>query len=108
MGVFLILLGLLAAGVVADFVVENGFASGPNPAFQLFGSSFHLSMAKLVLGSAIVGGLAITLLVLGLGLLKGSWGRRRGLKRKISDLERENAELRSKAQGAAAPREKPF
>jgi len=34
--------------------------------------------------------------MLGLGLLRGSWGRRRALKRQISDLQLENTDLRSK------------
>ena len=38
----------------------------------------------------------MVLVMLGLGLLRGSWGRRRALKRQISDLQLENTDLRSK------------
>lgn len=96
MSVFLILLGLVAAGVVADFVVENGL-NGPDQSFQLVGNSFDLSTSVLVPAAAVLGGLAVTLIVLGIWLLRGSRGRRRGMKRQVTDLERENSELRSKA-----------
>ena len=97
MGILLILLGLVAAGIVTDFVVENGLAVPPQESFQLLGGTFHVSRTELVLGAAALGALAIIFLVMGLGLLRGSWGRRRGLKRRVADLERENAEIRSKA-----------
>ena len=96
MSAFLILLGLVAGGVVADFVVENGL-NGPDQSFQLVGNSFHLSTSTLVLAAAVLGGLAVTLIVLGIWLLRGSRGRRRGIKSRVADLERQNTELRSKA-----------
>jgi len=34
--------------------------------------------------------------VVGIGLLRGSWGRRRTLKNRIADLEQQNTELRSR------------
>lgn len=49
----------------------------------------------------MLGASAVLLVVLGLGLLRGSWGRRRALKDRVVDLERENTELRSKAHLAA-------
>jgi hypothetical protein len=50
----------------------------------------------LVLGAAVLGALAVFLVMLGLGLLRGSWGRRRALKKQIADLRVENTDLRSK------------
>jgi hypothetical protein len=96
MGMLLILLGLAAAGLVADFVVENDLTTAPNQTVSLLGGSFNLSLPELVLGAAVLGALAVFLVMLGLGLLRGSWGRRRALKKQIADLRVENTDLRSK------------
>jgi hypothetical protein len=96
MGMLLILLGLAAAGLVADYVVENDLTTAPSQAVSLLGGSFSLSQPELVLAAALLGALAVVLVMLGLGLLRGSWGRRRALKRQISDLQLENTDLRSK------------
>jgi hypothetical protein len=96
MGMLLILLSLAAAGLVADFVVENDLTTAPNQAVSLLGGSFRFSLPEVVLGAAVVGALAVLLVILGLGLLRGSWGRRKALKRQIADLRRENTELQSK------------
>ncbi len=96
MGVLLILLGLAAAGLVADYVVENDLTTAPSEAVSLFGGSFRLAQPELVLGAAVLGALAVILVLLGLGLLRGSWGRRRALKQQIADLRLENTDLRSK------------
>jgi hypothetical protein len=96
MGILLILVGLAAAGLVADYVVENDLTTAPSQAVSLLGGSFRLSQPELVLGAAVLGALAVVLVLLGLGLLRGSWGRRRALKQQISDLRLENTDLRSK------------
>jgi len=96
MGMLLILLGLAAAGLVADFVVENDLTTAPNQTVNLLGGSFDLSLPELVLGAAVLGALAVLFVMLGLGLLRGSWGRRRALKKQIADLRLENTDLRSK------------
>ncbi len=103
MGMLLILLGLAAAGLVADFVVENDLTTAPTQTVSLLGGSFKLSLPEMVLGAAVLGALAVFLVMLGLGLLRGSWGRRRALKRQIADLRLENTDLRSKVHlGAVA------
>jgi hypothetical protein len=103
MGIILILLSLAAAGLVADFVVENDLTTAPHQAVSLLGGSFRFSLPEVVLGAAVVGALAVLLVILGLGLLRGSWGRRKALKRQIADLRRENTELQSKVHlGTAA------
>lgn len=102
MGIVLILLGLAVAGVVADFLVENDLTSAPNQTVALFGGSFQLSTPEVVLGAAVFGALSILLVILGAGLFRGSWGRRRALKRLIADLEQENAALRSRVELATA------
>src|SRR3989454_9257642 len=96
MGMLLILLGLAAAGLVADFVVENDLTTAPTQTVSLLGGSFKLSLPEMVLGAAVLGALAVFLVMLGLGLLRGSWGRRRALKRQIADLRLENTDLRSR------------
>jgi hypothetical protein len=96
MGILLILLGLAAAGLVADFVVENDLTTAPSQTVDLLGGSYQLSLPESVLGAAALGALAVVLVILGLGLLRGSWGRRKALKRQIADLRLENTNLRSK------------
>jgi hypothetical protein len=95
MGIVLVLLGLLSAAVVIDFVIENDLAGAPDRSFELFGGSFTLNQTEVVLAAAVLGGIAILFLVLGLGISRGSWGRRRAQRHRISELERQNAELRS-------------
>jgi hypothetical protein len=102
MGVLLIMLGLAAGGLVADFVVENDLTTASPQVVSLAGGSFRFSLPEVVLGAAVVGALAILLVILGIGLLRGSWGRRRALKRQIADLRQENAELHSKVNLVAA------
>lgn len=97
-GIALILLGLLAAGVVVDFAIENDLAGAPERTFSLFGGSFTFNETQVVLGAAVLGALAVLLVVLGIGLSRGSLGRRRALKHRLSELERQNTELRSRPQ----------
>jgi len=94
MGIALILLGLAAAGLVVDFAVENWSAGANEVTFSLFGGSFTATQVEVAIAASVLGAVAIALCVLGAGLLRGSWGRRRIAKRRISELERENAELR--------------
>ena len=96
MGIALILLGLLAAGVVVDFAVENDLAGAPERTYSLFGGSFTFNETQVVLGAALLGALAVLFVVLGIGMSRGSLGRRRALKHRVTDLERENDALRSK------------
>lgn len=95
MGVLLIVLGLAAAGLVADFLVENHLTSAPAESLTLLGTSFRFSQPELVLSAFIAGALAIVLVLSGARLVKGGWGRRRELKSRLDDLKRENAELRT-------------
>jgi uncharacterized integral membrane protein len=96
MGIALILLGLLAAGVVVDFAVENDLAGAPERTFSLFGGSFTFNETQVVLGAAVLGALAVLFVVLGIGMSRGSLGRRRALRHRVTDLERENDALRSR------------
>jgi len=96
MGIALILLGLAAAGLVVDFAVENWSAAANDVTFSLFGGSFTATQVEVAIGAAVLGAIAIALCVLGAGLLRGSHGRRRSTRRRISELERENAALRDR------------
>ena len=96
MGIALILLGLAAAGLVVDFAIENWSTAANEVTFSLFGGSFTATQVEVVIGAAVLGAIAIALCVLGAGLLRGSHGRRRGARRRISELERENAALRDR------------
>src|ERR671914_634027 len=114
MGVVLLILGLSAAGVIADFLVENGLGEGPDRTFELFGMTFQMSTTEVVLGAAILGAIAITLVAIGLGVMGVELGRRRerraerralenrvdSLVRRNDELERRNAELAKEAESA--------
>jgi hypothetical protein len=93
MGVLLIVLGLAGAGVVADYLVENHVATAQSEPFTLFGATFNIPRPELVLAAFVIGALAVLFVILGVGLFRGSWGRRRALKRRVADLERENTKL---------------
>lgn len=102
MGILLILLGLIAAGEVADFLVENDLTTAPDQTVSLFGGTFRFSTPEVVLGAAVLGALSVLLVILGVGFLRGSWGRRRALKRRLAVLEQENAAHRARENLAAA------
>ena len=96
MGIALILLGLLAAGIVVDFAAENWSAGTADLTFALFGGSFTLTQMQVILGAAVLGAVAVALCIVGAGLLRGSRGRRRNVRRRVADLERENAALKQR------------
>jgi hypothetical protein len=96
MGLLLIFLGLLTAGVLADFVAENHLLDEPNQTVLLFGTKLTVSGVAPLAAAFLAGMITLLLVVVGIGLLRGSWGRRRTLKRRIADLEQQNTELRSR------------
>lgn len=96
MGIALILFGVLAAGIVVDFAAENWSAGTADLTFELFGGSFTLTQMQVVLGAAVLGAVAVALCIVGAGLLRGSRVRRRTVRRRIADLERENAALKQR------------
>jgi uncharacterized integral membrane protein len=93
MGIALILLGLLAAGIVVDFAVENWSEGTGDLTFALFGGSFTLTQIQVVIGAAVLGAVAVLLCMLGARLLRVSRGRHRTARGKLADLEREVADL---------------
>jgi hypothetical protein len=96
MGLLLIFLGLLTAGVLADYVSENHILDAPNQTVMLFGTKITVSGVAPLVAAFLAGALTILLIVVGIGMLRGSWGRRRNLKRRIEELEWQNTELRSR------------
>jgi hypothetical protein len=97
MGILLVLLGIGAAGVIADFAIENDLTTAPDQSFEFAGRTFNMSTPELVVTAAVLAAVAVVFVVLGMGLIRGSWGRRRALKGRIAQLERENLQLESKA-----------
>ena len=93
MGAVFVLVGLLSAGVLIDFLIEN--APSQDNAVELFGSSFTVSQSEVAVAAFAAGAVAIALLFLGLRLMRVSWDRRRSTRRRLKDLERENEKLRS-------------
>ena len=96
MGIALILLGLLAAGVVVDFAVENWSEGTADLTFALFGSPYTLTQIQVVIGAAVLGAVAVVFCMLGTQLLRVSRGRHRTARRRVADLERENAALKER------------
>ena len=96
MGVLLILLSLVSAGALAGFIAENDLLSAQTQSFTMFGQDVNLSIAAITIVSFALGAITVILLIVGIGLLRGSWGRRRALKRRIADLEQKNLELQSR------------
>jgi hypothetical protein len=87
MGILVLLLGLAAAGVLADGVIENGSGPGPGQAVDVFGRTLHLSTPEVALAGAILGAAAVVLIGLGLALLGLRLGRRRGQKAQRRELD---------------------
>jgi hypothetical protein len=107
MGILLIVLGLAGAAVVVDFVVENDLTTAPDQTVAWFGGSFRFSIPEAVLGASVLAAVSVLLVILGVGLLGGSLGRRRALKRQIADLRRENAALQAKSAPTAVSERPP-
>ena len=103
MGMLLMILGLASAGLVADFVLENHLTSAPLESITILGSSFKVSVPALVLGAFVAGALTLILVKSGMALMRQRRTRRRTLKRRLADLERENATLRTKREDGSQP-----
>jgi hypothetical protein len=95
-GVLLILIGLIPAGVLADYLVENHVASAPTQSLMLFKRTLTLSQPELVAVGFVLGVAALAFILLGVGLIRDSWGKRQGLKQQVADLQAENTKLRAR------------
>ncbi len=94
MGVLLMILGLASAGLVADFVIENHLATAPVESFNLIGTTVSVSVPVLVLAAFVAGALTLMLMRVGMTLAEKRRAKRRALRRRVTDLETENANLR--------------
>ena len=91
MGVLLILLGLLLAGLVADFLIENDVASAAAQPVTMFGASGSLSTPVAVALAFVLGALAVLVIVAGVRHLRRD--RRKTLEQRVQRLEAENDRL---------------
>ena len=96
MGYLLILIGLIPVGVLADYLIENNASSSPVESFLMLKHSFAYSRPELVAAGFVLGALSFLFIMLGVGLIRGSWGKRRSLKRHIADLQAENTQMQSR------------
>jgi hypothetical protein len=91
MGVILILLGLLVAGVVVDIAVENQIATAATQQLTFAGMTVDVSQPMLAVLSFSLGALAVLLIAAGVGRFRRA--RRRTMQDRIDRLEEENARL---------------
>src|SRR5438876_8325991 len=98
MGILLILLGMAAGAVVADFAIENHIATASGQAFKLFGSHWHhVSFPEMVVSGAVLGALAVVLLAMGFRLLGHRMGKRRMARAERKDLQARLATVQGQA-----------
>jgi hypothetical protein len=93
MGLLSILLGLVLAGALADFLVENHIATAAEQSVVVAGTTQQLSMPVLVAIAFGVGALALALVLLGIRRMRR--GSRKKLHQRIQNLEDENARLQA-------------
>jgi membrane protein implicated in regulation of membrane protease activity len=91
MALLLILLGILLAGVVADFLIENDIATAATQPLTMAGTTLNLSTPVVAAIAFGLGALAVLLIVA--GIRRFGRKRRRGLQDRIARLEEENARL---------------
>jgi membrane protein implicated in regulation of membrane protease activity len=91
MALVLILLGLLLAGVLADFLIENDVATAATQPLTMAGTAVDLSTPMVAAIAFGLGMLSVLLIVLGIRRMRRK--RRRNLEARIAQLEDENARL---------------
>jgi hypothetical protein len=91
MGVLLILLGLLVAGVVVDVAVENQIATAATQQLTFLGVTVDVSAPMLAVLSFALGALAVLLIAAGIGRFRRA--RRMTMRDRLNRLEEENARL---------------
>ncbi len=89
MGAILIVFGVLLAGAVANFVVENSVATAEH--FTMFGVGFDLSTPALTAIAFGLGLLTVLLIVVGIRTIQH--GRHRTLEQRFEALKYENSQL---------------
>jgi hypothetical protein len=91
MGVLLILLGLVVAGLVVDVAVENQIATAATQQLTFLGMTVDVSAPMLAVLSFALGALAVLLIAAGIGRFRRA--RRMTMQDRLSRLEEENARL---------------
>jgi len=91
MGVLLILFGVLLAGVLADFLVENDVATAATQPLTMAGVTVDLSTPVVAAIAFAMGALAVLLIVAGIRRMRRT--HRKHLEARIAQLEEENARL---------------
>jgi hypothetical protein len=91
MGVLLILLGLLVAGLVVDVAVENQIATAATQQLTFLGMTVDVSAPMLAVLSFALGALAVLLIAAGIGRFRRA--RRMTMRDRLNRLEEENARL---------------
>jgi len=91
MGVLLILLGLLVAGLVVDVAVENQIATAATQQLTFLGMTVDVSAPMLAVLSFALGALAVLLIAAGIGRFRRA--RRMTMQDRLARLEEENARL---------------
>jgi membrane protein implicated in regulation of membrane protease activity len=91
MGVLLILLGVVLAGALVDFLIENDVATAAGQPMAIAGTSLTVSTPILALIAFALGALAVLLIVAGIRTF--SRAHRRTLRDRMARLEDENARL---------------
>jgi len=94
MGVLLILVGLACAGLLADLEVENHLGSAPVHMVSILGGNAQLSIPQVALLAFATGAAAVVLVGAGIVVARRRRVSRRDLRRRVADLESENAMLR--------------
>ena len=94
MALLLILFGVLVAGVLADFLIENDIATAATQPLTMAGVTVDLSTPVVAAIAFGLGALAVLLIVAGIRRMGRK--RRRVLKERIANLEHENARLITK------------
>jgi len=91
MALLLILFGVLLAGVLADFLVENDVATAASQPLTMAGVTVELSTPVVAAIAFAMGALAVLLIVAGIRRMRRT--RRKHLEARIAQLEDENARL---------------
>jgi hypothetical protein len=91
MGVLLIVLGVLLAGVLADFLIENNVATAAAQPITVASTSVDVSTPVIAAMAFGLGALAVLLIVAGIRRFRRT--HRRTMQDRMTRLEEENARL---------------
>ena len=93
MGLALIVLGVVLAGLVANFLVENMTVVTATEQFTMFGAAFELTAPGMVAIAFVAG--AASVILIRAGIRRVQLARRRLLEQRVETLEYENSHLKA-------------